>query len=268
MMEALMQADLLYTFLAALLISLLAGIVGSLSVVNRIVYLSGGVAHAAFGGIGLALYLGISYLLGATVFALAAALLIGYLRLRDTKNSDIYISTLWATGMAAGILFVDLTPGADEDLEGYLFGSIEHVNTSELLFASGVLALMLIWLAWRYREIAAVSYDPVYAKLRGIPVARCHYTMLAMIALGVVAGVKSVGIVMIIALLSIPVYLASRFADTLWGMMWRSALFALLFTLAGLLLSHLLDLNAGAMIVMVSVAAFVASRLLHNAKVE
>ncbi len=267
-MEALMQANLPYTLLAALLISLLAGIVGSLSVVNRIVYLSGGVAHAAFGGIGLALYLGISYLLGATVFALAAALLVGYLRVRDHKHSDIYISTLWAAGMAAGILFVDLTPGADDDLEGYLFGSIEHVTGIELLFTSILLTLTLIWLAWRYREIAAVSYDPVYAKLRGIPVVRCHYMMLAVIALGVVAGVKSVGIVMIIALLSIPVYLASRFANTLWGMMWRSALFALLFTLTGLLLSHLLHLNAGAMIVAVSVVAFAASRLLHNVKVE
>jgi len=249
-----------YTFMqnaliAGVLVSLAAGIIGSLVVVNRLVFLSGGIAHSSYGGIGLAVWLGIPVFLGAALFSTAAALLIAWLTFRRRSRSDTWIGLIWAVGMAIGVIFVDLTPGYNVDLMSYLFGSILAVSRTDLWFMGALLLLILFVVHRWYRELLSVSYDGEYAELRGIST-RFFYTLLLVLsALTVVVAIKVVGLILVIALMTIPTHIAERSVSTLYGMMMLSALLATLFTLGGLTVSYFYDLTSGACIILVSASA-------------
>ena len=248
-----------YTFMqnaliAGLLVSLAAGIIGSLIVVNRMVFLAGGIAHSSYGGIGMAIYFGLPIFLGASLFAVGAALLIAWFTLRQRHRTDSFIGLVWAVGMAIGVIFVDLTPGYNVDLMSYLFGSILAVSRSDLWFMGALLLLILIVIHRWYREILAVSYDSDYAALRGIPTRLVYTTILVLSALTVVVAIKVVGLILVIALMTIPTYIAERSTRTLYGMMMLSGLLAALFTLIGLWFSYRYDLTSGATIILTAAA--------------
>jgi zinc transport system permease protein len=249
-----------YTFMqnalmAGILVSFAAGIIGSLIVVNRLVFLAGGIAHSSYGGIGLALYMGLPIFLGASLFSVGAALLIAALTFRRRHRSDTYIGLIWAVGMAIGVIFTDLTPGYNTDLMSYLFGSILAVSREDLWFMGGLLAVILLVIHRWYRQILAISYDAEYAELRGIPT-RAFYTLILILsALTVVVAIKVVGLILVIALMTIPTHIAERSTGTFYGMMMLSGVLAALFTLGGLILSYTYDLTSGACIILVAAAA-------------
>jgi zinc transport system permease protein len=255
-----MSEILHYTFmqnalLAGILVSLAAGIVGSLIVVNRLVFLSGGIAHSSYGGIGMAIYFGLPIFLGASVFAVGAALLVALLTFRRRHRSDTYIGLIWAVGMAIGVIFTDLTPGYNADLMSYLFGSILAVSREDLRFMGGLLLLILFTVHRWYRPILALSYDAEYAELRGIPTRAFYTLILTLSALTVVVAIKVVGLILVIALMTIPTHIAERTTRTFYGMMMLSGFLASLFTLAGLFVSYAYDLSSGACIILVAAAA-------------
>ena len=252
MIEALSFTFVQHALLAGILVSFAAGIIGSLIVVNRMVFLAGGMAHASYGGIGLAVYFGLPIFLGASLFAVAAALLIAYLTLHDRNRVDTFIGLIWAVGMAIGVILIDLTPGYNVDLMSYLFGSILAVSSGDLWFMGILLAVILLVITFWYRDILAVSYDSEYASLRGVNVRLFYSLILVLSALTVVIAIKVVGLILVIAMLTIPVYIAERLSRSLWGMMMLSGVIAMLFTLGGLWLSYNYDLTSGASIIMVS----------------
>jgi zinc transport system permease protein len=252
MIEALSFEFVQHALLAGILVSFAAGIIGSLIVVNRMVFLAGGMAHASYGGIGLAVYFGLPIFLGASLFAVAAALLIAYLTLHDRNRVDTFIGLIWAVGMAIGVILIDLTPGYNVDLMSYLFGSILAVSSGDLWFMGILLAVILLVIIFWYRDILAVSYDSEYASLRGVNVPLFYSLILVLSALTVVIAIKVVGLILVIAMLTIPVYIAERLSRSLWGMMMLSGVIAMLFTLGGLWLSYSYDLTSGASIIMVS----------------
>jgi len=252
MIEALSFEFVQHALLAGILVSFAAGIIGSLIVVNRMVFLAGGMAHASYGGIGLAVYFGLPIFLGASLFAVAAALLIAYLTLHDRNRVDTFIGLIWAVGMAIGVILIDLTPGYNVDLMSYLFGSILAVSSGDLWFMGILLAVILLVITFWYRDILAVSYDSEYASLRGVNVRLFYSLILVLSALTVVIAIKVVGLILVIAMLTIPVYIAERLSRSLWGMMMLSGVIAMLFTLGGLWLSYNYDLTSGASIIMVS----------------
>ncbi len=256
MIEALSYGFVQHALLAGVLVSLIAGIIGSLIVVNRMVFLAGGIAHTSYGGIGLAVFLGLPVFLGASVFAVAAALLVAFLTLKDKERIDTFIGLIWAVGMAVGVIFVDLTPGYNVDLMGYLFGSILAVSTNDLYFMVALLAIITTMVILKYREILAVSYDSEYAALRGINVPAIYTLVLVLSALAVVVAIKVVGLILVIALLTIPVYIGERLSSSLAGMMIISGILATLFTLGGLILSYTYNLPSGASIILVSALFF------------
>ncbi len=264
MIEAMHFPFFQHALIAGILISIAAGIIGSLVVVNRMVFLSGGIAHASYGGIGLALYFGIPVFFGATLFAVVSAMLIAYLTLRDKTRGDTYIGLVWAVGMAIGVIFTDMTPGYHADLMSYLFGSILAVTDSDLYMTLVLLAVILAVVLWRYREILAVSYDSEFALLRGIPVNFYYTTILVLSALTIVIAIKAVGLILVIAMLTIPVHIAEKIAPSLWQMMLYSALLSLLFTLLGLWFSYRYDLTSGATIILVSAAGLILFTLLRR----
>jgi len=256
MIEALQFEFMQHALLAGLLVSFAAGIIGSLIVVNRMVFLAGGIAHTSYGGIGLAVYFGLPIFLGASLFAVGAALLIAALTLKKRHRMDTFIGLIWAVGMAIGVIFVDLTPGYNVDLMSYLFGSILAVSTEDLYFMGALLTVILFIITLRYRDILAVSYDSEYAGLRGVNV-RFFYTLILILsALTVVIAIKVVGLILVIAMLTIPVYIAEKLSNSLFFMMFLSGAIATLFTLIGLWFSYTYNLTSGASIIMVSAFSF------------
>ena len=253
MLEILQYDFIQNALISGILISIAAGIIGSLVVVNKITFLTGGIAHSSYGGIGLAIYLGIPVLFGATVFAVITAIIIAIITLKNRTRIDAIIGMMWASGMAIGIIFVDLTPGYNVDLMSYLFGSIIAVSSEDIYYMT-VLDIFIIGIVvYFYKEILAVSYDSEFATLRGINVKFFYTLILILAALCVVAAIKAVGLILVIALLTIPTYLAESFASKLSSMIIISSVLATIFSVLGLVVSYMYDISSGASIIMVAV---------------
>ncbi|PLY06861.1 MAG: hypothetical protein C0625_07925 [Arcobacter sp.] len=262
MLEALQYDFIQNALIAGILVSLAAGIIGSLVVVNKITFLAGGIAHSSYGGIGLAIFLGIPVLFGATIFAVLTAIIIASITLKNKNRIDAIIGIMWAFGMAIGIIFVDLTPGYNVDLMSYLFGSIIAVSSEDIIYLS-ILDLFIVGLVFLfYKQILSVSYDSEFASLRGINVKFFYTLILILAALSVVAAIKVVGLILVIALLTIPTYLAEMFAKRLSSMMILSSLLATFFTIMGLIISYYYDISSGASIIIVGVFTLLLAKLL------
>lgn len=242
--------------LAALLASLACGIIGSYVVVRKIGFISGGIAHAAFGGIGIGYYLGINPLLGLIPFSLFSALGIGLLSKKTKVAEDTAIGTFWAAGMAVGVLFIGLSPGYVPNLFSYLFGSILTVPRSDLLMIAGLDLFIVLVVFACYKEFLAISFDEEYAEASGVPTMLLYLLQLCLIALTVVVLVRVVGIVMVIALLTIPPAIARYFSRNLLVMMVLSSFFCAFFTLSGLWMSYIFDVASGAMIILTAAVTF------------
>jgi zinc transport system permease protein len=252
MLEALSYPFIQNALLAGLLVSMASGIIGSLIVVNRMVFLAGGIAHTAYGGIGVAVFLGLPIFLGASIFAVGSALIIAMITLKHRERMDTFIGLMWAVGMAVGVVLIDLTPGQNADFMSYLFGSILAVSQADLWFMGGLLALIVSIMTFWYRDILAVSYDSEYASLRGINVPFFYTLILVLSALTVVVAIKVVGLILVIALLTIPVYIAEKLSTTLYIMMILSGIFSSIFTLLGLYVAYEYDIASGASIILIS----------------
>ena len=266
MIEALSFEFIQHALLAGILVSFAAGVIGSLIVVNRMVFLAGGMAHASYGGIGMAVYFGFPIFLGASLFAVGAAILIAFLTMHKRHRMDTFIGLIWAVGMAIGVIFIDLTPGYNVDMMSYLFGSILAVSTEDIYFMAALLAIIIFVITFWYRDILAVSYDSEYAKLRGVNVKFFYTLILILSALTVVVAIKVVGLILVIAMLTIPVYIAEKLSTSLLSMMIISGIIAILFTLAGLWFSYTYNLTSGASIILISAASLGAFLLLYKGK--
>lgn len=249
---------------AGVLTSIACGIIGTLVVVNRIVFISGGIAHAAYGGIGLALYFGFSPMLGTAGFSLTIAAIMAMVTVKNRQRSDAVIGVLWAVGMALGVILVDLTPGYNVDLMSYLFGSILTVPRSDLLVMAGLDLVILVIVFFFYKDFLAISFDEEFALAMGVPVTALYFVLLGMIALAVVMIIRVVGLILVIALLSIPPYIAEKYSESLSNTMIFSVLLSTLFTLVGLWLSYSFNLTSGASIIMVAGVFFFFSFIVHG----
>ena len=252
MIEALSYTFVQNALIAGVLLSIITGIIGALVVVNRLVFLSGGIAHSSYGGIGLAIYFGFSISLGSAIFALASALLVAYLSIKNRDRTDTIIGVVWAVGMALGVVLVDLTPGYSGDLMSYLFGSILAVSKADLYFMGALAVVVVVFIHIFYREILAISYDSHYASLRGINSNFFYTAILVLSALAIVVSIKVVGLILVIALMTIPTFIAEKVSKSLYSMMIFSAIFSTIFTVTGLSISYAFDISSGASIILVS----------------
>jgi zinc transport system permease protein len=266
MLEALSYEFMQNAILAGLLVSFASGIIGSLIVVNRMVFLAGGIAHTAYGGIGLAIYFGLPIFLGASLFSVAAAILMAFITLNQKDKIDVFIGLIWAVGMALGIILVDLTPGYNVDLMSYLFGSILAVSDEDLIYMAILLVFIVLILLRFYREILAISYDSEYATLRGINVKFFYTLILILSALSIVIAIKVVGLILVIALLTIPIYIAEKLTNSLATMMFVSGVLASVFTLGGLWLSYTYDITSGASIILVGAVSLIVFLIVNKIK--
>jgi len=261
MLEALQLEFVRNALMAGILVSIVCGIIGTLVVVNRIVFLAGGIAHAAYGGIGLAYFMGWPYITGTVGFSLVSAGVMAAVTLKSRHRADAMVGVLWAVGMATGIILLDLTPGYNVDLMSYLFGSILAVTTSDL-WQMGIMGMLVIAVAtYFYNDFLSMSYDDEFARLRNVPVTLLYYLLLCMVAISVVMVIRVVGLILVIALLTIPPFIAEKFTSSLRGMMVMSSILSCLFTVIGLWLSYVLNLTSGATIILVAAVGFFTALL-------
>ena len=237
---------------AGLLVSVACAVIGTYVVINRIVFITGGIAHAAYGGIGLGVFLGLNPVAGAVVFSLAAALGMGTVSYKTKQRIDTLIGVMWAVGMAVGIVFADLTRGYTAGLMSYLFGSILTISLTDLLLMASLDVLILAATVCLYRPWLSISFDPEFSEIMGLPVKRYYLMLLSLTALTVVMVMRMVGIIMVIALLTIPPAIANRYVTSLKKIMTLACLLGILFTTAGMFVSFYLDLTSGAMIILIA----------------
>lgn len=249
--------------IACLLASVSGGIVGSCVVARRISYVAGGISHCVLGGMGAARYAQVALgwqwstpALGALVAALVAALVIAVLTTRGGQREDTVIGAVWSVGMATGILFISRTPGYNEDLMAMLLGNVLYLGPGDLIMIGFLDLVVVIVAVLFYHQLLAVCFDEEFARVRGINVERQFCLLLVIVAVTVVLMVYVVGIVMAIALLTLPAAVAGRFARTLGRMMIFAVILCACFTTGGLALSYQFDLPAGATIVLVAGAAY------------
>ncbi|MFO7857668.1 MAG: metal ABC transporter permease [Ectothiorhodospiraceae bacterium] len=238
---------------AAVLASLLAGTVGTFVTVKRLVFVAGGISHAAFGGLGFCYWLGAPPLLGAVVVAVAAALFLGWFGDNRARSRDALIGLLWAGGMATGIVFIHLTPGFAPNLLVYLFGDILTVTRTDVWLLAGVTALIGIILVLFYRPLVAVAFDETFAAVQGVPVRAMTTLLLVLVALAVIMLIQVVGIVLLMALLTIPPLIALMLAQRFVLVLAVAVVAGLVTATGGLASSYWLDLPSGPTIVLVGI---------------
>jgi zinc transport system permease protein len=254
-----------YALATGLLASIASGVVGSFITVRRIGYIAGAIAHTVLGGMGLARYLQrvlgwefVTPLVGAVASALLSAIVIGTVTLYGREREDTVLSAVWSIGMAVGIFFISRTPGYNDDLMSYLFGNILMVRRGDLLLIAGLDAQVVLVSFLFYYKLEAVCFDEEFARLRGVRVELYYILLLCLTALTIVILLQVVGIVMVIALLALPAAAAAYLTRRLWHtMIVASALSGVLMT-AGLVLSYRPNLPAGATIIILSGAVYLA----------
>lgn len=267
MLEVLQFTFFRNALLAGALVSIACGIIGTFIIVNRLVFLSGGIAHAAYGGIGIAYFLNQDPVLGAMIFSLMSAFGMGYVVRKTRERADTIIGVMWAIGMALGIIFLDFSPGYKADLMSYLFGSILSVPVSDLLFMVILDVVILLTVIFLYKGFVAISFDEEFATVENVPVNTLFFVLFALIALTVVITMRLVGLIMVIALLTIPSAIAGIYFKDLKKMMIAASLLGILFSTCGLFLSYYFNLTSGATIILVSGIAYgiaQASKTLTN----
>jgi len=261
----------------AILASVACGVVGTFVVVRRITYLAGGIAHCVLGGMGAAVFLRASYpqqlgwvepIYGAIVAALLAAAIIGVVSMKFRQREDTVISALWAVGMASGVLLLYLAPGYQQDMMGYLFGDISIVAEKDLwLIAALDLVVVGVSVVF-YRQLQAICFDEEFARTRGLRVEFYYMLLLCVTALTVVLLVTVVGIVMVIALLTLPVAVAGQWARRLWKIMVLSAAISAALSIAGMAVSYSPGLPAGPTTIILAGATYIlalsAGRLMRR----
>jgi zinc transport system permease protein len=259
MIEALQFTFMRNALMAGVLVSIACGIIGTFVVINRIVFISGGIAHAAYGGIGLGYFFKFNPVLGAVFFSVASALGMGAVHRKTQQRADTIIGVMWAIGMALGIILVDLTEGYKADLMSYLFGSILAVPSGDLLIMLALDFVIVALVMLFYKELLAISFDETFSQVENVPVDAIYMILLCMIALTVVMMMRVVGLIMVIALLTMPAAISGQFVRDMKRMMVLASILGVLFTTTGLWLSYFLNLTSGATIILVAGVAYLLS---------
>jgi zinc transport system permease protein len=255
------QTFLQHALLAGVLAGIGCGVMGTYVVVKRINFLAGGIAHSVLAGMGIAYFLGGSPVAGAIISALIAALVIGWIKLRWREGEDTVIAAVWSVGMAIGIIFIAKTPGYSVDLMSYLFGNILMVSRDELYLMLILNVILLAVVAIFYKQFLIVCFDEEFARLRGVNVELFYLVLLCLVALTVVLLIQVVGLILVIALLTLPAAIAARYQKSLKNIMMLATVLGIFFSCAGIVVSYEPDLPAGATIILIAGIAYIIASL-------
>lgn len=255
-----------YTFfqhalLGSLFASIACGIIGTYIVTRRLVFISGGITHASFGGIGIGLYSGISPLLTAALFSILSAFGVEWLSKRSDMREDSAIAVFWTFGMAIGIIFSFLAPGFTPDLSSFLFGNILTITRTDILLLALLSIALAVFFSLFLRPIIAIAFDREFARSQRMPVVAFEYILMMFIALTIVSCLRMVGIVLAISLLTLPQMTANLFTHSFKRIIFLSIALGYIGCLGGLLLSYQLQVPSGAAIIFVSILIYAAAKV-------
>lgn len=249
-------------FIASILSGITCGIVGSYIVTRRIVFLSSGITHASFGGLGIALYAGIDPLLGALSFASVSALGTEFASRRGRIREDSVVGIIWSLGMAIGALFMSLRPGYATDLTSYLFGNILLVTPRDIVWLAILTLLLTIGALTWLRRLMYITFDEEYAKSQGINTTLVAYIMAVVIAISIVLSIKVMGIILLLSLITIPTVIANDLTKDFRRITPLSAIIAVVGNVSGFILSYEYDIPTGSCIIFILVLLLIALKLL------
>ncbi|WP_289089864.1 metal ABC transporter permease [uncultured Bacteroides sp.] len=258
-----------YTFfqnalLGSLFASIACGIIGTYIVTRRLVFISGGITHASFGGIGIGLYTGISPLLTAAIFSVLSAFGVEWLSKRSDMREDSAIAVFWTFGMAVGIIFSFLAPGFTPELSSFLFGNILTITPSDIILLGIISLALTVFFAIFLRPIVSIAFDREFARSQRLPVTLFEYTLMMFIALTIVACLRMIGIVLVISLLTLPQMTANLFTYSFKKIIWLSILIGYISCLGGLILSYQLQVPSGASIIFTSIVIYAIAKIIRR----
>ena len=253
-----------HAILASILASIVCGIIGVIIIEKKLVMLSGGIAHTAYGGVGLGYLLGFEPILGAFLISLLSAICITWIKRKGDTGSEVLIGLFWSLGMALGILFIALKPGYPPDLSSYLFGSLLSITKSNLYLIAGLTLIVLFLVLALFDYWKAYLFDEEFAKVLGIATVWLEYLLLILVAMAVVVLIRVVGIILVLALLTAPPAIAGLFTKSLSTRMVVAIFVGALVCLAGLMISYALNIPSGAAIVILSVSVYLIAYFLKN----
>ena len=248
-------------FSAAFLMAISCGIIGTYIVARRMVFISGGITHASFGGVGISYFFGWPPMIGAAIFALIAALATENLTRKKIIRNDSLIAVMWSLGMAIGIIFIYLTPGYAPNMMSFLFGSIITVTNTDLILMLSLTVVVSMFFILFYRIILFVSFDEQFARTRGIPVMLVNYLLIILVALTMVMSIRVAGIILVLSLLTIPQNTANLFTSNFGRILIWSVVLGFIGSFAGLLASYYLNIPSGATIIFSLVTIYILGRL-------
>lgn len=240
----------------SLLTAISCGIVGTYIVARRLVFISGGITHASFGGLGLGFFLGTNPVLMALVFSIFSALGVEWISKTQNVREDSAIAAVWSLGMALGVLFIFLTPGYSPNLSAYLFGNILTISSADILWISILVAVLLLVMLFFLREIIYVAFDNNFATTQRLPVRFIEYMMMFFIAVTIVLSIRLVGIMLLMSLLTLPQMVINQFTSDYKKIMYGSILLGFFACVVGLILSYYLNIPSGAFIILVLTVLF------------
>lgn len=254
---------LIMAVLAGLAASIAGGVVGTYVVTKRIVFISGSIAHAVLGGMGLALFLKrtmhlewLKPIYGALIFAIIAAFLIGWIHLYYRQREDTVIASLWTSGMAMGVIFLSLTPGYNVEVLNFLFGNILWTSAQDLSLLFGLDLLIFLFVYFFHKKFLAICFDEKQALLQGLKVKSLYFLLLSLVAITVVLLIQVVGVILVIAILSLPASIANSFTNRFSSIMSLATLIGIIFTLIGICISFLVNWPPGATIALVTTVGY------------
>ncbi len=265
MIEAILNYNYMQNaVLAAILSSLICGVMGTIIVEKKLVSMSGGVAHASFGGIGAGYFFQIEPIIGGLIFAVLTSLSVGQIKRKTNTSADTVVSMFWSAGMAIGILFIAITPGYPPDMTSYLFGDILSVNDFYLRVMIGLTILIILVIGILFNYWKLYLFDEEYAKIMGIRVMLFEVVLYILISLSIVILIKVVGVILSIAMLTVPPAISKLFTHELkWMMIW-SSIFGIVFGITGLIISYYANIPSGATIILVAISSYFVAILLKS----
>jgi len=241
-----------YALIIGAVSSITFGIIGTYVVTKRISYIAGAISHSVLGGLGAAVYFGINPMIGAFAAAIISALIIGFASIYEKEREDTLIGAIWAIGMAVGLIFLSLTPGYSTSIMSYLFGSILLVSQGDIAIIIALNAVVLIICFAFFDRLLAICFDEEIARLRGVNVTFFYMLLLILVSITIVLLIRIVGIIMVIALLTIPTAVAGYFSKRLSGIMVLSVIFCLIFNVSGIAVSFVTNTPSGPTIVVIA----------------
>ncbi|MEG1616337.1 MAG: metal ABC transporter permease [Bacteroidales bacterium] len=258
-----------YTFfqnalMGALLVSICCGILGTYVVTRRLVFITGGITHASFGGLGVGFFAGWNPIVTAIVFAILSAFGVEWLSKKQAVREDSAIAVFWALGMAIGIIFIFMTPGFTPGLTEFLFGNILTITGKDLIWFAGFTFLLTLFIALFLRAIIYVAFDREFARVRNLPVRFIEYTMMIFIAIAIVLSIRMIGIVLLMSVITLPQMISSLFVNDFTKIMLGSVVTCLSACVTGLFLSYQLNVPAGACIVFILVLFYLLGKTIKK----